>query len=235
MAHSDSIITDADFLKQEALAQEIHVLLQMAGIARSVENLERLYQPRYWKDASLATPESDGWHFQPNRPSQLQRDAYYVGLRGYYFAVEDVPLRRRLIAREREFHKLTLACTMADLIRARADLDRVETWAYSELPAAAIGAAILVVGASIFNLAGGVVIAGICLAVWLYSFRSQRRRVVRELSAARANVRMWEEALRSEQEQPEVFSESEQQSGEPDRHVATNVVEIAGNRRSRRR
>ena len=90
-------------------------------------------------------------------------------------------------------------------------------------------------GATIFNLAGGVVIVGLCLVAWLYSFRSRRQRVASELSAVRANVRMWEEALRSEKEQPEVFSESEELSGEPDRQRATNVVEMSGNRRSRRR
>jgi hypothetical protein len=231
----DSTITDYDFLKQEALAQEIHVLLQMAGIARTVENLERLYQPRYWKDATLATPDSDGWHYQPNRPSALQREAYRGGLREYYFDVADVPLRRRLIAREREFRKLTLECTIADLARARADLDRVETWAYSELPAAAVGAVILAVGAAIFNLAGGAIVAGVCLLVWVYSFRTQRQRIVREISAARAAVRMWEEALRNEQDQPEVFSENEEITGEADPELNANVVSIAPGRRSRRR
>jgi hypothetical protein len=227
-------VTDPDFIKQEALAQEIRVLLQMADIARNVENLEHLYQPRYWKDAGLASVDSDGWQHQPKRPSLLQRQAYRAGLREYYFGVVDVTLRCRLIALEREFRNLTLLCTIADLARARADLDRVETWAYSELPAAAIGAVILVVGATLFNAVGGVVIAGLSLFTWLYSFASRRRRISRELSAARANVMMWEEALANERDQAEVFSEVEQRAGAPEPAAGANVVSIDIERRSRR-
>jgi len=187
-------------------------LLRRASIAGSVEDLERRYEPDYWNEADARASTRERYGSLPSRPDALDADEYRRELRHFYFTVQDLALRRELIAKAREFNRMTLNSSIADLKRARMDLQRIERWTNSRFPTAIFGFT-AIVGIAVGHYTHGTLAAVLALGLGMVLLHVQRLRGKREVAAARAIVAIREESFNKERGRAEIFSHAEEISG----------------------
>jgi hypothetical protein len=85
MQRATSTAVNADTSRLEDAAKDIRGMLQRASIARSIEDLERLYGSRYF-GSERASAEGSTVAARPRLASALARETYRLALRHFFLA-----------------------------------------------------------------------------------------------------------------------------------------------------
>jgi hypothetical protein len=211
-------VNDSEYAaKWRILAAQLHELERAAGIG---EGLSRLRDAMRLAPDPAHTDKDDGSGGEhPAYPYRLPLDASQRReLRALYFGVSHLPLRKTLIAKQRElelFERTAARTRLEDVRRQLESLRRrpSEGWWI----AAIVGASLVIVGYELFATLGAIAGGAAALFVGNGIEQSARRRFEQAAAFAEEDLSAAVAAAAAAEQSGDLFSERESTTGYADR------------------
>ena len=203
--------------KWRILAAQLHELERAAGIGDALSSL-RDAMPSTADPAHADKDDGSGGE-HPARPYRLPLDALQRReLRALYFAVSHLPLRKSLIAKQRELDLFERTGARTRVDDARRQLESLrrrpsEGWWI----AAIVGASMVIVGYELFATLGAIAAGVAALFVGNGIEQSARRRFEQAIAFAEEDLSAAVAAATTAEQSGDLFSERESATGYAER------------------
>lgn len=112
------------FFERDLLVERYQALLEQAGIANEVRNIQEMLEPSWLEDHDLPPLFTRAYSKAKKQQGSAKFLGYRHRLRHVIFAVPDLAFRQQLIACERQFRALKLKSFDLDLSKARQEQNR---------------------------------------------------------------------------------------------------------------